>query len=251
VRANGSVLPRERTGAREPVVEPGKRRRLQRFSAGSVVPLLLAVLAAGFCYAALQGRYAAQKILVASTYIAPGTAVGPSDTKVLTVHAGDHGLSRGLLSPGQLRPGLVAAVPLEPGEALTQSELQRASGRPLGEMSIAVPLQQAAGGRLAAGDLVDVIATSAAGAQYVAQGVRVLWAAPTSTSGSVLGGGTGTYFVVVAVGKLAALKIAAAIGAEGSGSSNGQIELVRSDGEPASSAVYYAPPSPGAGSVRR
>jgi hypothetical protein len=247
----GSLLPREPLAAPEPVAEPARKRKPRRLTAGSVVPLVLAVLAAGFAYAGLQDRSAMQKVLVASTYIAPGAPVGMSDTKVLSVHATDQALSRGLLGPEQIGPGLVAAVPLEPGEAVTESELRKASGRPLGEMSIAVPVQQAAGGRLAAGDLVDVIATNANGAYYVAQGVRVVSAAPTSTSGSVLGGGTGSYFVVVAVGKLVALKIAAAIGAEESGSSNGQIELVRSDGEVASPASVYAAPALGASAPRR
>jgi Flp pilus assembly protein RcpC/CpaB len=99
-------------------------------------------------------------------------------------------------------------------------------------MSVAVPMQQAAGGRISPGDLVDVIAAQGPnGAYYVAQSLRVLAVAPTSASSGVLSGGTTDYFVVVAVGKQTALRIAAALGGQGSGGAGNDIEIVRSTGE--------------------
>ncbi len=61
-----------------------------------------------------------------------------------------------------------------------------------------------------------MIATNGSGgAYYVAQGLRVLDVAPPSTTSGVLGGGSGSYFVVVAVNKQTALRIAAALEAQG------------------------------------
>jgi Flp pilus assembly protein CpaB len=114
-----------------------------------------------------------------------------------------------------------------------------------GEMSIAVPVQQAVGGSLTAGDYVDVIAANATGgAYYVAQGLRVVAVAPSSPSAGTLLGGSSGYYVVVAVGKQTALRIAAALGAQGQGG-NG-LELVRSDDEAPTTETFY-PNEPKAG----
>ena len=112
-------------------------------------------------------------------------------------------------------------------------------GPPLGEMSISVPMQQAAGGTITVGDLVDVIAsTGPSGAYYVAQGLRVLGVAPITSASGVLEGSTGSYFVVVAVSKQTALRIATALAAQG-GSGAADIEIVRSTGEAQVSPIEY------------
>jgi hypothetical protein len=160
------------------------------------------------------------------------------------VHSSDTALTQGLLTPADLGGGWVAAVAVRPGEPVTLSEVEKPALVPaLGEMSIAVPLVQAAGGKIAAGDLVDVIASDAAGgAYYVAQGLRVLGVAPSSSTSGVLGGGSGSYFVIVAVDKQTALRIAAAIGVQGGGVAGDDIEIVRSTGEAATAHVRYAVP---------
>jgi Flp pilus assembly protein CpaB len=109
-------------------------------------------------------------------------------------------------------------------------------------MSIAVPEQQAVGGSLAVGDLVDVIASNAAGsAYYVAQRLRVVAVAPTSPASGALLGASSSYYVTVAVGKQTALRIAAALSAEGQG--GGALELVRSNGEAAATRTLYQGPA--------
>ncbi|MGO9660238.1 MAG: hypothetical protein ACLP7F_18020 [Acidimicrobiales bacterium] len=221
-------------------------RRPRGWTTGSIVPVVLAVLAAGFGYAALQDRSAMTAIVVASTSVPAGSAVNAGNTRTVTVHSSDTALVHGVLSPSSLAEGWVAAVALGTGQPITNSEVMRPSRVPvLGEMSIAVPLQQAAGGKISAGDLVDVIAPNGdSGAHYVAQGLRVIAVAPTSAAG-VLGGLSTSYYVLVAVGKQTALRVAAALGVQGAGGTGGQLEIVRSTGERDTAQVSYdASPGP-------
>jgi Flp pilus assembly protein CpaB len=221
---------------------PGTRLRPPaRFTAGSIVPVLLAVLAAAFAYEALQDHSSMTSIVVASSILPVGAPVDSRDTRTVRVHSSDTALAQGLLTPSQLDDGWVAAVAVHAGEPVTLSEVEKSSAVPaLGEMSIAVPLQQAAGGRISPGDLVDVIASNGSeGAYYVAQGLRVLGVAPASASTGVLAGGTGSYFIVVAVDKLTALRIAAALGAQGGGAAGDNVEIVRSSGESPTTQVRY------------
>jgi Flp pilus assembly protein CpaB len=206
---------------------------------------VLAVLAAGFGYAALQDRSAVTSIVVASSVVPAGAPVDAGNTRLVKVHASDTALVQGVLSPSSLADGWTAAVAVGRGQPITVSEVVKPSSAPvLGEMSIAVPVQQAAGGRLAPGDLVDVIASRAGeggggGADYVAQGLRVVAVAPTSTASGVLGGGSTGYYVIVAVDKQTALHLAAALGLEGEGAPGGQMELVRSTGERKTAQLGY------------
>jgi len=212
-------------------------RRPARLTAGTVVPVVLGVLAAGFAYEALNDSAAMTSIVVARTTVQAGSAVNPGDTRLVRVHTTDVALTKGLLGQSAMSARWVAAVTIRAGEPVTLSEVGRPSSGPvLGEMSIAVPLQQAVGGLVGPGDRVDVIESNGnGGASYVAQDLKVLSVAPSSVAGGVLGGGgAGGYFVVVAVGKQDALRIAAALGSQGGGT-GGAIEIVRSTGEPATS----------------
>jgi hypothetical protein len=108
-------------------------------------------------------------------------------------------------------------------------------------MSIPVPIEQAAGGRINVGDSVDVIASSPDGAaRYVAQALHVLAVAPGEATGSVLGGGTGSYYIVVGVSKTSALQVASALAGATNGTA-GQIDVVRSTGEAPTAVVAYRP----------
>ncbi len=212
-------------------------------TAGVAIPVALGVLAAGFAYEALQGRAAMTEIVVTRSELAAGAPIDAGDTRLVRVHSVDRSLLRGLVTPPQLGEGWVATVPIPAGEPVTSSEISRpAQGPVLGEMSIAVPLDQAVGGRLVPGDRVDVIAgNGAGGAHYVAQGLRVVAVAPSSGNGALLGAST-NYYVVVAVGKQAALQIAAALAGGGAGAGGaGGIELVRSSGEQRAAQVAYEP----------
>lgn len=180
-------------------------------------------------------------IVVADGPVPAGSPIDRADTRLVSIHDSDEAMTSGLLSPAQVARGWVAAVPVRAGEPITASEVRKASAGPLlGQMSIAVPVQQAAGGSIGPGDLVDVIAANGqGGASYVAQGLRVLSVAPLSSASGVLGGGTVNYFVVVAVDKQVALRIAAALGGQGAEGTENQIEIVRSTGEAPTLQVNY------------
>jgi hypothetical protein len=218
-----------------------RTRSPSRLTAGSVVPILLAVLAASFAYEALQDRSSMTAIVIAGSPVAAGAPINSRDTRTVRVHSSDVALVHGVLTPAQLGGGWVTTVAVPAGEPVTLSEVEKPSFVPaLGQMSIAVPLQQAAGGRISPGDLVDVIASNGGGgAYYVAQGLRVVGVAPTSASSGVLGGSTGNYFVVVAVNKPTALRVAAALGAQGEGGAGDNIEIVRSTGETSTTHLRY------------
>ena len=229
-----------------------RRRRPRRVTAGAAVPVALGVLAAGFAYEALQSRAATTEIVVARSAVSEGVTVDVGNTRLVKIRSADRSLLQDLVPPSDLEEGWVAAVPIRPGEPVTSSELaRRPSGPQLGEMSIAVPVDEAVGGRLAAGDRVDVIASGASGsAHYVAQGLRVLAVAPTSVGGALLEA-SASYYVVVAVGKKTALRLAAALGSQAAGgNAAGGLELVRSNGEVVTARTSYAAPttSPGAAS---
>ncbi|HTV12641.1 MAG TPA: SAF domain-containing protein [Acidimicrobiales bacterium] len=220
-----------------------RRARPRGRSSASIVPLALAVLGGAFAYEALQDRSAETAIVVASATLPAGSAVDAADTKVVRVHASDRLLAKGLLSPSQLTGGFVAAVPIRAGDAVTSGELGRPDRGVLGEMSIAVPLQQAAGGAIDVGDEVDVIASPEAGeSYYVAQGLRVLAVAPTSGVSGALGGGTDGYFVVVGVDKQTALRLAAALSSGGLSGAADEVQVVRSTGEAVAALPGYQAP---------
>jgi len=206
--------------------------RPRRLSAGSLVPVVLAVLAATFAYEALQDRAAMVEVPVASVPISPGSPVDAADTHLVRAHASDGALTAGLLAAGQLGRGWTAEVRVGAGQPLTLSEVTKATTYGLGVMSVQVPLEHAAGGAIGAGDLVDVIAANGSGgAYYVAQGLRVLSVGPSSSGADVLGGGDQNYFIDVAVGKQTALRLTAVLGESSLGGGASTIEVVRSTGE--------------------
>ncbi|MGC8626233.1 MAG: hypothetical protein ACP5VR_01545 [Acidimicrobiales bacterium] len=201
-------------------------------SAGSLVPVALALLAATFGYEALQDRSAMVEVPVASVPISAGSPVDAADTHLVRAHASDWALTAGLLGVGQLGQGWTAEVRVGAGQPLTLSEVTKTATYRLGVMSVQVPLDHAAGGVIGAGDLVDVIeANGSGGAYYVAQGLRVLSVAPSYSGANVLGGGDQDYFIDVAVTKRTALQLSAALGESSLGGGASTIEVVRSTGE--------------------
>ena len=236
----------DRAGATGSGARP-RSHRPRRLSSGSIAPIVFAVLAAGFGYEALQDRSAMTTIVVASAAIPAGMLLDAADTRLVRVHAMDAAMMPGLLIPSKVAQGWVAAIRVQAGEPLTLSELQKPfTGAPLGQMSIAVPVQQAAGGAITPGDRVDVIASDEGGAYYVAQDLRVIVVAPTSVGSGPLGGALTNYFVVVAVDKRVALQVATAVGAQGGAGAGSEVEIVRSTGETISAQGSYTVRPPGA-----
>jgi Flp pilus assembly protein CpaB len=207
-----------------------------------VIPVALAFLAAIFAYEALVDRSAMTSVVVAKVPIAAGQLVNSTDVQTVRVHKSDAPFAKGIVVPSQLVRPEVAVVGLSPGQLLTYAELapERAAV-PFKEMSVPVPIDQAVGGQLAAGDRVDIIQSGpGAKARYIAQGLTVVSVAASSSSGGILNGASGNYYVTLAVSKRTALTLAAALAQ--SGVSQGiEIEVVRSDERIAPGPI--APPS--------
>ena len=210
------------------------RRWGERWTFGHVVPVVVAVLAFVFVVEGLRDRSAMVSVPVASHSIAAGSAVNSSDTRLVRAHRSDGAVVSGLLSSFALGGGgWVAKTTIAAGSPISESVVAR--GRPagsgLGSMSIPVPVDQADGGGIVAGDVVDVIAPSGSGgAAYVAQGLPVLGVDSTRSSGLLAS--TGAYYIVVAVDRATALRLTAALSAGGSSAGTpGGIEVVRTTGE--------------------
>jgi len=214
---------------------PRRRRNLgDRLTIGHAAPVVLAVVAGALVAAALSQTGSTTEVPVASGAIAAGAPVNASDTRLVAVHSGDTAVRAGLLPAGNLSGGWVATVSINSGDPITRSEVSHAASGTggLGAMSLPVPIANADGGAIVAGDLVDVIATSGPnGAQYIAQGLRVISVPSASSGAGVLATASDDYYVVVAVDRATALRLATALAtSNGQGSSAG-IEVVRTTGE--------------------
>jgi Flp pilus assembly protein CpaB len=207
-----------------------------------VAPVVLAVLAAVLVLAGLRDRSATTVEPVASRSIPAGAAIDSGDTRLVKVHRSDSGLRSGLISPGVLGSGLVAATPIQAGDPITRSVSAHgtAGGSGLGSMSIPVPVDRADGGAIVTGDRVDVITSSGGSASYLGQGLLVL-SVSSSKAGGVLGAASSDFWVTVAVDRSTALRLAAALGSSTSGTA-GTVEVVRSTGETGSTPqTSYSP----------
>ncbi|HEX3425504.1 MAG TPA: SAF domain-containing protein [Acidimicrobiales bacterium] len=196
---------------------------------------MLGIIAAVLVAIALNDRAATSQIAVASRTIAAGGTVDASDTRFIAVHSNEVSLLHGVMPPAALARGWVATIPIASGNPITQSEVTHpAADAGLGSMSLPVPISDADGGQIAAGDTVDVITNGGTGgAQYVAQDLRVLSVPQAaSTTGVLTQTSTSDYYLVVAVDRATALRLSNAL----SMSTNGQngasgISVVRTTGE--------------------
>lgn len=116
--------------------------------------------------------------------------------------------------------GTVTVGRLQAGVILRPSDLRVPAGEGLGAMSIPVDHTRAAGGLIAAGDAVDVIAGDDDGVVYVVTGVEVLDVLQPGTGVGQVGG---TYAVTVSVDPDQALALAAAL-------RQGDVDVVRARG---------------------
>ena len=214
--------------------------------------LVLAVLAGIAVLASLQGRAATRLVAITTRSVPAGALLTQADVRTVTMRATDAAAVAGLLSPRGVI-GRFAAVPLVAGAPITQTETEAGgpAGAGLGQMSVSVPLADADGGDIVAGDRVDLVQANANGpsATYVAQGLLVLSVSSGPSAASPLAASsTASYFLVVAVGKLTALRVAAALADSGQNS----LQVVRSTGEgpaasPTASPAYVPRGSAGAG----
>jgi Flp pilus assembly protein CpaB len=244
----------------EPVVEArpdraewsGRRRGRRlgaRWTPSHLWPVLFALLAAVVVVMALQDRSATVWVAVANGSIPPGSAITAADTRLVKAHRGDGALLAGLISVRAVgSSSLVAATEIDSGDPITASVVTPAGAAGgMGSMSIPVGVDQAAGGGIGPGDRVDVIVASAGSASYVAQGLTVLSVAPSRTTGVLADGSSTGFWVVVAVDRSEALRVAAAIG-DSSSAGQGGIMVVRAGAQaPASAQSSFSLPGANAG----
>ena len=214
-----------------PTQVPVRRRRPRPrpFNAGYIVSILLAVVAGVVVLATAEAHTATRLVPVATRAVPAGTKLTAADVRTVTMTATDASDLAGLLSPAEV-VGRVAAEPIAAGQPYTAPETRfgRPAGAGLGQMSLAVPALDADAANITAGDYVDVVESGATGAVYVAQHVLVLSASSGPSSSSPLGvGGSGNYYLVLAVDKQTGLHIAGAIGAGGTNS----VQVILSNNE--------------------
>lgn len=227
------------------------RRRLRhRWTAGHVVPVVLAVLAAVFALVGLRDRAATVLVPVASQPIPAGSPVTGANTHLVKVHRSDSALVADLMPSADVGTGWITTARISAGEPIALGDVSHGSGAApgVGSMSLPVPLDRADGGAIQVGDHVDVIAVSSGTATYEAQGLNVL-AVSTGQASGLLSGANNNYWITVAVDRVTALRLAAALGTSSSSGGGTALEVVRSSDEPppAANSSNQSAPSSGAG----
>jgi Flp pilus assembly protein CpaB len=210
-------------GAREAGTSPEiQRKRGWRPSLSHLLIAVAAILAFVFNFLALQDRSETTLVAVATSDLKAGQRISGSDVRFVPVAADFAGVES-LVNQTAWNDveGWVLTRAIAANGVLDSSSLSAPTGAGnLRSMSIPVPVEHAAGGLLAAGDLVDVVSVDDGNAVFVASGLTVVTVAAADSGGI---GGFGPYHIVVSVTADQALSLSRAI-------DSGSIEVVRSTG---------------------
>ncbi len=199
-----------------------RRSLLSRLSTGHVVMIVAGLLAVVANLAVLSSRDDVFSVASAAGEIRQGQAITADAFEAVDVNVDEDTLRDLVLSAdlGALE-GKIAARTI-PAGALVHPDDFRSASAPLElrAMSIPVDREDAVGGDVSAGDLVDVIAVQDGIAEYITTAAEVL-AVPESATTGIAGGGS--YYVTVAVDAETALRLALAL-------DEGDVSVVRSTG---------------------
>ena len=200
----------------------GPKRTRRRLSSTHVLIALAAILAFVLNLLVLADREGTVLVTVADRDLLAGTALSPSDLKLVPVRHDFEALDS-LVTETDIPDvqGWIVQRPVAEGSLIDKPALsapEEATG--LRTMSVPVAPEHAAGGMLVAGDRVDVVTVDDGVAGYVAVDLEVLAVADAPSGG--LGGSTG-YYVVVGVAADEALALAEAL-------DSGSVEIVRATG---------------------
>ena len=201
---------------------PARRRLGRRLSATHVGIAVVVILAFVLNLLVLQDRSSTTLLAVADRALVTGTVIDRSSIRLVPVDSDFEGISR-LVTEDHLAglEGFVLARPIPEGGLLDLPALVRpGSESGLRSMSLPVSVEHAAGGSLATGDRVDVIAVVDGTARFVAVDLEVISASETG-SGAI--GSISSYHVVVNVDADEALELAEAL-------AGGPVEVLRATG---------------------
>lgn len=190
---------------------------------GRLVAIVLSGLVAAVAMAVvLAERGATVQVAVAAEPIPAGAAVTPRAVRVAEVGV-DSPLARSLLKLSDVARGRLTALhTIAKGEPISRAAVSADKVLGVRFLSIAVARENAVGGDIDPGDLVDVIDYSVSPARWVLFGAEVVRRAEND---SRLGSLSGGFHVVVAVTDSQALQVADAL-------RSGKVMLVRSTGAP-------------------
>ena len=215
---------------------PARRGLISRMSMGHVVMILAGLVAILLNLAFLRSTSETIQVLVAGEQLPAGTVLTASAIDLVEV--GDAAeLADGLITAAgaEAAYGSLLARPVAEGEPIRRSDL-RPDGTTsnLREYALELDAAQAAGGRIADKDIVDVIATVSGRSYYVAVTIEVV---AVNQESSTLDVGD-DLILVLSVDDATALEIAAA-------ESVGSISVVRSTGaEPPATGPVTVLPAP-------
>jgi pilus assembly protein CpaB len=227
-------------GTAQVTVASRTRREIRsRLSTGHIVMVLAGALGVLLTLSVLRSADDTRAVLVAAHDLAPGSVIGDASVHVAHVHA-DASVLATLIDAEQLPAvrGRVVTSTLHEGELVARDSVSaldaHASTR---VMSFPIARARAVGGKLSAGDRVDVLAVDHDSGQagYVLTDAEVV--AVEGRSGGALSGASDDVTITLVVDPATAPVLASAIDA-------GTVMLVRSTGAPAvHGQVPFAPQS--------
>ena len=215
-----------------PPTTPARRRA--RFSRGHVVMALAGIVGVVLSFAVLREREGESSVLVAAHEIRAGESVTAADFRAVRVTLPPALLATVARSSQRRRfQGRIAGVTIGEGELVAVRVLRRrAAPGGLRSMSIPIDPARAVGGRLAAGDRVDVLFAGEQAVSIIVADAPVLAVDARGRGG--IGESPSPFTVTIAVTARQSQLVAAAV-------ADGEISLARTTG--AASARGTAPES--------
>ena len=216
------------------VARPAPPRRRGRFSRGHLLMAIAGIVGLVLSFAVLRAREGETPVLVAAHEIRAGETIATSDFRTTRVTLTPDVLD----TVAQVRDrrrlvGRIATSTIAEGELVTTRTLRRpAAPRGLRSMSIPIDPARAVGGRLAAGDRVDVLFAGQQTVSIIVADAPVLAVDARGRGG--IGESASPFTVTVGVTARQSQLVAAAV-------ADGEISLARTTG--AASARGIAPES--------
>lgn len=227
-----------------PVNEATRRVvRSPRLSRGHVVMTVVGLAAAALAFGALRTQPGDDRVAVARRQIRAGEQVHRGDFRIVSVSLADADVAP-VVSAGDLPlvDGRIAGATIERDELVPRRLLRRRAARG-GRRAISFPVDpaRAVGGRLAAGDRVDVLVADETGVAIIVPDAEVIAVDARGRGG--LGDSASPFTVTIAVDEAQSRRVAAAV-------VSGGLSLARTTGAtPAHADDAAVVPSLGPGAI--